>query len=83
MDESLYDEFGNYIGPDLEDEDEDLELEQEEEEQEQEIRGFETASPVAQQEPTEPVGEMALMQVDGNSSMSKMSCIPWYSYNHV
>ncbi|KAI7879867.1 P-loop containing nucleoside triphosphate hydrolase protein [Lichtheimia hyalospora FSU 10163] len=64
MDESLYDEFGNYIGPDLEDEDEDLELEQEEEEQEQEIRGFETASPVAQQEPTEPESEMALMQVD-------------------
>ncbi|KAJ8660515.1 hypothetical protein O0I10_003561 [Lichtheimia ornata] len=64
MDESLYDEFGNYIGPDLEDEDEDLELEQEEEEEEQEIRGFETASPAAQEEPLEPVNEGALMQVD-------------------
>lgn len=32
MDDSLYDEFGNYLGPDLE-EDEDLELEEEEEEE--------------------------------------------------
>lgn len=64
MDESLYDEFGNYIGPDLEDEDEDLELEQQEEEED--MHAFETASPVAQEEPTEPVSETALMQVDGN-----------------
>lgn len=64
MDESLYDEFGNYIGPDLEDEDEDLELEQQEEEED--MHAFETASPVAQEEPTEPVSEIALMQVDGN-----------------
>ncbi|CDS07394.1 Putative Elongation factor 2 [Lichtheimia ramosa] len=62
MDESLYDEFGNYIGPDLEDEDEDLELEQQEEEED--MHAFETASPVAQEEPTEPVSETALMQVD-------------------
>lgn len=75
MDESLYDEFGNYIGPDLEDEDEDLELEQEEEEEEQEIRGFETASPTAQEEPTEPVNEGALMQVDGKCPMSNATCV--------
>lgn len=76
MDESLYDEFGNYIGPDLEDEDEDLELEQEEEEEEQEIRGFETASPAAQEEPLEPVNEGALMQVDGKCPMSHGNVYP-------
>ncbi|KAI7905398.1 P-loop containing nucleoside triphosphate hydrolase protein [Cokeromyces recurvatus] len=35
MDDSLYDEFGNYLGPELDEEDEDLELEEEEEQQQQ------------------------------------------------
>ncbi|KAI9313428.1 P-loop containing nucleoside triphosphate hydrolase protein [Dichotomocladium elegans] len=61
MDESLYDEFGNYIGPDLED-DEDLELEEEQEEH----RGFETTPPRAgsDDEMEEAVEESALMRVD-------------------
>lgn len=54
MDDSLYDEFGNYLGPDLEDED--LEMEEEEdntfEEEEEEH---------VQQEQD----EQALMQIDG------------------
>ncbi|KAI8137914.1 P-loop containing nucleoside triphosphate hydrolase protein [Fennellomyces sp. T-0311] len=65
MDDQLYDEFGNYIGPDLEDEDEDLDLEDEQ----QDIRGFET-TPVRAAESSdegereEQVEETALMQID-------------------
>ncbi|KAL1926710.1 hypothetical protein VTP01DRAFT_5605 [Rhizomucor pusillus] len=69
MDDQLYDEFGNYIGPDLEDEDEDLELEEEE----QQVHGFETtpareekeeeaAEEGADREPR--AEESALMQID-------------------
>ena len=68
MDDQLYDEFGNYIGPDLEDEDEDLGYDEEEEQQEEEVRGFET-TPVQgsgdEQEREEIVEESALMQIDG------------------
>ncbi|CAO3665324.1 unnamed protein product [Rhizopus stolonifer] len=55
MDDSLYDEFGNYLGPDLEDEDEDLELEEEEE------KPFEEPE---EEEEEEHVEEFALMQID-------------------
>ncbi|KAI9496059.1 P-loop containing nucleoside triphosphate hydrolase protein [Zychaea mexicana] len=69
MDDQLYDEFGNYIGPDLEDEDEDLGLEEEQEEEEA-IGGFETTpvrgagSGEEGEREEEPVGETALMQID-------------------
>jgi U5 small nuclear ribonucleoprotein component len=58
MDDSLYDEFGNYLGPDLEDEDEDLEMQEEEQE----------AEPAYEEEEPEKesrVEESALMQIDG------------------
>ncbi|KAG0742649.1 hypothetical protein G6F57_010562 [Rhizopus arrhizus] len=57
MDDSLYDEFGNYLGPDLEDEDEDLEMQEEEQE----------AEPAYEEEEPEKesrVEESALMQID-------------------
>ncbi|KAG1173312.1 hypothetical protein G6F70_005257 [Rhizopus microsporus] len=57
MDDSLYDEFGNYLGPDLEEEeDEDVELEQavEEEEEQPQQDAFEQ----------DHVEESALMQID-------------------
>jgi U5 small nuclear ribonucleoprotein component len=38
MDESLYDDFGNYIGPDLSDEDEDDEEELQQQQQQQQQR---------------------------------------------
>ncbi|CEJ02596.1 hypothetical protein RMCBS344292_16596 [Rhizopus microsporus] len=59
MDDSLYDEFGNYLGPDLEEEeDEDVELEQavEEEEEQPQQDAFEQ----------DHVEESALMQIDGD-----------------
>jgi U5 small nuclear ribonucleoprotein component len=55
MDDSLYDEFGNYLGPDLEDEDDDLELEEEDEEPQYE----------EEEEEEEEEQEGALMQIDG------------------
>lgn len=58
MDDSLYDEFGNYLGPDLEDDDEedlDMEEEQEDEEEEEQPIDHETAT----------ADEASLMQLDG------------------
>jgi hypothetical protein len=61
MDDSLYDEFGNYLGPDLEDEDEDLEM-QEVEESTFEEPAFEEP----EEEESREEGS-ALMQIDGKS----------------
>ncbi len=60
MDDSLYDEFGNYLGPDLEEEDEDLEMQEVEES---------TFEEPAFEEPEEESREegSALMQIDGKS----------------
>lgn len=79
MDDQLYDEFGNYIGPDLEDEDEDLELEEEE----QQVHGFET-TPVREEKEEEAAEEgadrepraeeSALMQIDG-IPISRNPCV--------
>lgn len=63
MDDSLYDEFGNYIGPELEEEEEEEDLELQREEQ-HEIRGFET-TPTREEEEEAPREETALMQIDG------------------
>lgn len=56
MDDSLYDEFGNYLGPDLEDED--LEMEEEEDTYEEEEEEH-------VQEDEQQQQEQALMQIDG------------------
>lgn len=61
MDDSLYDEFGNYLGPDLEDEEEDLEM-QEVEESNLEEPAFEEP----EEEESREEGS-ALMQIDGKS----------------
>ncbi|RCH97505.1 U5 small nuclear ribonucleoprotein component [Rhizopus stolonifer] len=58
MDDSLYDEFGNYLGPDLEDENDDLELEEEEEEEKEQ---YEDDQDDQQEEET---ADNALMQID-------------------
>ncbi|GAA5805185.1 U5 small nuclear ribonucleoprotein component [Helicostylum pulchrum] len=55
MDDSLYDEFGNYLGPDLEDED--LEMEEEEDTYEEEEEEH-------VQEDEQQQQEQALMQID-------------------
>jgi U5 small nuclear ribonucleoprotein component len=60
MDDSLYDEFGNYLGPDLEDED-DLDLEEEEEEEEEEQQVDQEDEDMA----GEHAQESSLMQIDG------------------
>lgn len=60
MDDSLYDEFGNYLGPDLEDEDLEMEEEstfEEEEEEEEHVQ--------------EQQDEQALMQIDGKQSNAR------------
>lgn len=79
MDDSLYDEFGNYIGPDLEDE-EDEQLEEEEEEEEEQLDEAMEASPVrAASEPTsdreeeDHIPSNALMQIDGTMPTEKDS----------
>lgn len=68
MDDSLYDEFGNYLGPDLEDEDEDLEMQEEEQK----------AEPIYEEEEPEEerrVEESALMQIDGKRKVASIkSC---------
>jgi U5 small nuclear ribonucleoprotein component len=57
MDDSLYDEFGNYLGPDLEEEeDEDLDMEEEQEEEEDQPIDDEVAA---------ETDETSLMQIDG------------------
>lgn len=64
MDDSLYDEFGNYIGPELEEEEEEEDLELQREEQ-HEIRGFETTPTREEEEEEASREETALMQIDG------------------
>lgn len=69
MDESLYDEFGNYLGPDLEDDEDDLEYEQERLEQDE--GDFDANYDQQQQQENEDEDEVmgeenALMRVDGN-----------------
>ncbi|CAO3634329.1 unnamed protein product [Mucor fragilis] len=62
MDDSLYDEFGNYLGPDLEDDDEDL-IEEQEEEQD----AYDDEDDIAQedqQQEEEQADESAMMQID-------------------
>jgi U5 small nuclear ribonucleoprotein component len=65
MDESLYDEFGNYLGPDLEDDEDDLEYEQEQEQDEADFDA--NYDQQQQQEDEDEVMEEqnALMRVDG------------------
>lgn len=61
MDDSLYDEFGNYLGPDLEEEeDDDLELEEDNYEQEQQDDDEEADE--------EHVNNSSMMQIDGKSN---------------
>lgn len=65
MDDSLYDEFGNYLGPDLEDDDEDLM-----EEQEDEQDAYDDEDGIAQEEQQheeEQVDENSMMQIDGKN----------------
>ncbi|KAG0167176.1 U5 small nuclear ribonucleoprotein component [Apophysomyces sp. BC1034] len=58
MDDSLYDEFGNYLGPDIEEDEEDLELEEEE----HVPHHVEPSDEEMAEE--QPVDETALMQID-------------------
>jgi 116 kDa U5 small nuclear ribonucleoprotein component len=51
-----YDEFGNYIGPDI-DSDDDEEMEPVQEQQQQPLEGFD------EEEEDEPADERALMQI--------------------
>jgi len=51
-----YDEFGNYIGPDI-DSDDDEEMEPVQEQQQQPLEGFD------EEEEDEPADEQALMQI--------------------
>lgn len=69
MDDSLYDEFGNYLGPDLEDEDEDLDLEEEEEEVEEEEEQEEVQD---DDEDMEHAQGTSLMQIDGTYSITRV-----------
>jgi U5 small nuclear ribonucleoprotein component len=71
MDDSLYDEFGNYLGPDLEDEDDDLELEEEDEEPQYEEE---------EEEEEEEEQEGALMQIDGILFLKKEKKKNLYSF---
>ena len=63
MDDSLYDEFGNYLGPDLEEEDDDLELEEEEQD-----HGFD--DDMEEDEPA-TAEESTMMQMDGTKNTIK------------
>ncbi|KAI9302246.1 hypothetical protein BJ944DRAFT_233207 [Cunninghamella echinulata] len=62
MDDSLYDEFGNYIGPDLED-DEENEYE-EEVDQHQDVHVYDQQGGEDEDEDENMVEENALMQID-------------------
>jgi len=76
MDDSLYDEFGNYLGPDLEDEDEDL-MEEQEEEQDAYDDEDDIADEDQQQE--EQADESAMMQIDGITYSLFTTCQLVYS----
>lgn len=65
MDDSLYDEFGNYLGPDL-DEEEDEELMEEEEEEDDYGLGEQYVEEAeADQEDQQQDTGMQLMHIDG------------------
>jgi U5 small nuclear ribonucleoprotein component len=72
MDDSLYDEFGNYLGPDLEEEeDDDLELEEEDNNYEDE----------QQEEDEEHVDESSMMQIDGTFTPFKRKYLYILTFN--
>lgn len=65
MDDSLYDEFGNYLGPDL-DEEEDEEMMEEEEEEDDYGLGEQYVEEEVDQEDQQDTG-MQLMHIDGRN----------------
>jgi U5 small nuclear ribonucleoprotein component len=67
MDDSLYDEFGNYLGPDLDEEEEEEELMEEEEEVDDYGLGEQYVEEEVDQEDQQDSG-MQLMHVDGRGS---------------
>lgn len=70
MDDSLYDEFGNYLGPDLEEEDDDLELEEE--------NNYEDDEQLEEAE-EEHVDESSMMQIDGTLTTLRKSIYSVYT----